>query len=57
VNRSDEVLKNLNRLTNDRSLSPQARNKILDAMRHIRELMTELVAEGRPAGRDGLTRD
>ncbi|MDH3469595.1 MAG: hypothetical protein OES26_27545 [Gammaproteobacteria bacterium] len=40
--RSNEVIKQLNRLANDRSLPTQARNKINDAVRHIRELQLRL---------------
>ena len=36
--RSNEIIKQLNRLTNDRSLSIKARNKILEALRHIQDL-------------------
>ena len=36
--RSGKIIKQLNRLANDRSLPMQARNKINDAARHIREL-------------------
>ena len=41
-NRSSEIIKQLNRLANDRSLPMQARNKINDAARHIRELQHRL---------------
>ncbi len=41
-NRSSEIIKQLNRLANDRSLPMQARNKINDAVRHIRELQHRL---------------
>ena len=41
-NRSSEIIKQLNRLANDRSLPMQARNKINDAARHIRELQQRL---------------
>jgi len=41
-NRSNEIIKQLNRLANDRSLPTQARNKINDAVRHIRELQLRL---------------
>ncbi|MCP4392510.1 MAG: hypothetical protein GY802_29735 [Gammaproteobacteria bacterium] len=40
--RSNEIIKHLNRLANDRSLSPQARNRIRDAAQHIRELQLKL---------------
>jgi hypothetical protein len=36
-NRSNEIIKQLNRFANDRSLPTQARNRINDAVRHIRE--------------------
>lgn len=41
-NRSNEIIKQLNRLANDRSLPTQARNKINDVVRHIRELQLRL---------------
>ena len=41
-NRSSEIIKQLNRLANDRSLPMQARNKINDAVRHIRQLQHRL---------------
>ena len=40
--RSNEVIKQLNRLANDRSLPLQARNRINEAVRHIRELQHKL---------------
>lgn len=40
--RTNEIIKQLNRLVNDRSLSMQARNKINEAVRHIRELQLKL---------------
>ena len=40
--RSNEVIRQLNRLANDRSLNMQSRQKILDAVRHIRELQLKL---------------
>jgi uncharacterized protein (UPF0147 family) len=41
-NRSSEIIKQLNRLANDRSLPMQARKRINDAARHIRELQNRL---------------
>jgi hypothetical protein len=41
-NRSDEVMKQLNRLVNDRNITPQARNQIREAMNHIRDLHYQL---------------
>ena len=38
LDRSNEIIKKLNRLVNDRSLNPQARKHISDAIRHIRDL-------------------
>ena len=43
--RSNEIIKQLNRLANDRGLSPHTRNKIRDAIRHIRELQLKLMEE------------
>ena len=40
--RSNEMIKHLNRLANDRSLPMHARNKISDAVRHIRDLQLKL---------------
>ena len=40
--RSDEIIRQLNRLANDRSLPLPARNRINDAVRHIRELQLKL---------------
>jgi uncharacterized protein (UPF0147 family) len=40
--RTNEVIKQLNRLANDRSLPMQVRNKINDAARHIKELQLRL---------------
>lgn len=42
--RSDEVIKQLNRLANDRSLAPYVRNKLRDAINHVRELQFKLSA-------------
>lgn len=36
--KSNEIIKQLNRLTNDRSLTVNVRNKIREAMRHIQDL-------------------
>lgn len=41
--RSDEVMKQLNRLVNDRNITPQARNQIRDAVNHIRDLQWQLI--------------
>ena len=38
IDRSTEIIKQLNRLANDRNLTPQARKNISEAIRHIREL-------------------
>ena len=38
IDRSNEIIKQLNRLANDRSLNPTTRKHISEAMRHIREL-------------------
>ncbi|MEM7564708.1 MAG: hypothetical protein AAF353_16910 [Pseudomonadota bacterium] len=46
--RSDEIVKQLNRLANDRSLAPIARNKIRDAVQHIKDMhqqMTDLILD------------
>lgn len=40
--RSDEVMKQLNRLVNDRNITPQARNQIREAVNHIRDLQCQL---------------
>jgi uncharacterized protein (UPF0147 family) len=40
--RSSEIIRQLNRLTNDRNLPMQARNKITEALQHIRELQLKL---------------
>ena len=45
-NKSNEIIKQLNRLVNDRSLPMQARNRVNEAIRHIRELQLKL-AEAR----------
>jgi hypothetical protein len=36
--RSNEIIRQLNRLANDRNLPPQVRNKVLDALQHIKDL-------------------
>ncbi len=38
IDRSNEIVKQLNRLANDRNLPPQTRNKMLEAARHIQDL-------------------
>jgi hypothetical protein len=40
--RSDEIIKQLNRLANDRSLAISVRNKIRQALHHIQELNFQL---------------
>ncbi len=45
-NRSHEIVKQLNRLANDRSLPMQARNKISQALQHIKELQLKLETIG-----------
>lgn len=40
--RSNEIIKQLNRLANDRSLPSQVRNRVRDAAQHIRELQLKL---------------
>jgi len=40
--KTNEMIKQLNRLVNDRSLPMQARNRITEAVRHIRELQLKL---------------
>ena len=39
--RSNEIIKQLNRLANNRTLPTQARNKMLEAARHIKDLQHE----------------
>ena len=41
--RSNEIIKQLNRLANERSLTPNVRNKIREAQHHIRDLSIKLV--------------
>jgi len=36
--KSSELVKQLNRLLNDRSLAPSARNQVREAMLHIKDL-------------------
>jgi len=38
IERSDEVIMQLNRIVNDRNVDLRTRNKIRDAARHIEEL-------------------
>ncbi|MFT5663019.1 MAG: hypothetical protein ACI9JR_000400 [Gammaproteobacteria bacterium] len=45
--RSDEVLKQLNRLVNDRKIAPQARNQIREAVNHIRDLQCQVSGPGK----------
>jgi uncharacterized protein (UPF0147 family) len=40
--RSNEVIKQLNRLANDRSLTLNVRNKVRDALHHIQDLNLKL---------------
>jgi len=42
IDKSSELVKQLNRLVNDRSLAPQARNKVREAMLHIKDLNIKL---------------
>jgi len=51
TSRSNEIIKQLNRLANDRNIPHRARNNIRDAVQHIREL-TLKVAEGPGAATD-----
>jgi hypothetical protein len=44
--RNDEIIKQLSRLANDHSITPQARNKIRDVTQHVRQLELE-EADGR----------
>ena len=46
-NRSHEIVKQLNRLANDRSLPMQARNKISQALQHVKELQLRLETAGK----------
>ena len=48
IDRSEEIVKQLNRLANDRNLPPPTRNKVRDAVQHIKELnlkMADLKSE------------
>jgi hypothetical protein len=38
IERSNEIIKDLKRLANDRSLPPKARSKIGNAIQHIKDL-------------------
>ena len=38
IDRSNEIVKELNRLVNDRNLQPQVRNKISRAVQYIKDL-------------------
>jgi hypothetical protein len=40
--RGNEIMKQLNRLANDRSLSPQVRNKVRDASQYIKNMHKKL---------------
>ena len=40
--RSNEIIRHLNRLANDRSLTLNARNKVRDALHHIQDLNLKL---------------
>ena len=40
--RSNEIIKQLNRLANERSLTPNVRNKIREAQHHIQDLGIKL---------------
>ena len=40
--RTEEIIKQLNRLANDRNLATYTRNKLRDAISHIRELQLKL---------------
>ena len=42
TDRGNEIIKQLNRLANDRSLPPQVRNKARDAIQYIKELQHEV---------------
>jgi len=48
-NKSNEIIKQLNRFANDRNLALYTRNKIRDAINHVRELqlkLSELMRDG-----------
>ncbi len=38
MDKSDEIIKQLNRLANDRRLAPNARDRVREAMQHIKDL-------------------
>ena len=38
IDRSNEIIKDLTRLANDRNLQPRVRNKITNAIQHIKDL-------------------
>ena len=38
MEKSNEIIKQLNRLANDRRLAPQVRNQVREAMQHIKDL-------------------
>ena len=38
INRSTEIIKRLNRITNDRNVALQVRNQIREAIHHIKDL-------------------
>jgi hypothetical protein len=40
IERSSEIIKQLNRIANDRNITPQTRNKIRQAVLHIKDLHT-----------------
>ncbi len=49
--RSFEIIKQLNRLANNRTLPTQARNKMLEAARHIKDLHREYATYQRSKSR------
>ncbi len=42
IERSDEIIKQLNRLANDRNLPPTVRNKMRDVVQHIKILHNQV---------------
>ena len=38
LDKSDDIVRQLNRLANDRNIAPRSRNQLLDAAQHIRDL-------------------
>ena len=44
--RSNEIIRQLNRLANDRSLPPNARNKVRDAVQYIKDLHNQVKQNG-----------